>query len=334
MIKDSYPKYYADVCDIMEPEYSDYENYEVPFSDQGSYELIRKIGRGKYSDVYEGINSENDNYIVIKVLKPVKKSKIRREIKILDTLRGGPNIVKLIDVVRDHESKTPALIMEYVDTGELNFRDLYKSFTVPDIKYYIYEILKGLDYCHSKGVMHRDIKPHNIMIDHKKKKLRIIDWGLAEFYHKGQEYNVRVASRYFKGPELLVGYHKYDYSLDMWSLGWMFAGIIFEREPFFKGDDNNDQLVKIVKVLGSEKFNEYVNKYKIELDPVFEGKLGGIKEKPWSYFVKKANNPIMTTDDAVDLLDNMLQFDHAKRILPRDAMNHAYFKDLKERNKE
>jgi casein kinase II subunit alpha len=57
------------------------------------------------------------------------------------------------------------------------------------------------------------------MIDHKKKKLRIIDWGLAEYYIQGEEYNVRVASRYFKGPELLVGYRTYDYSLDMWSLG-------------------------------------------------------------------------------------------------------------------
>lgn len=329
MSKDSYPKYYADVWDQMDPEYSDYENYEVPFSEQDSYELIRKIGRGKYSDVYEGVNSENDNYIVIKVLKPVKKSKIRREIKILDTLKNGPNIVKLIDVVRDHESKTPALIMEYVDTGELNFRDLYKSFKPIDIKYYIYEILKGLDYWHSKGVMHRDIKPHNIMIDHKKKKLRIIDWGLAEFYHKGQEYNVRVASRYFKGPELLVGYHKYDYSLDMWSLGWMFAGIIFEREPFFKGDDNNDQLVKIVKIIGSDKFEDYINTYNIQLDPVFDGRLVGHKERPWGYFVKKSPNPELTTEDAVDLLERMLQLDHAKRILPKDAMKHPYFDELK-----
>ncbi len=165
------------------------------------------------------MNSENDNYIVIKILKPVKKTKIRREIKILDTLRDGPNIIKLIDVVRDQESKTPALIMEYVDTGDMNFRELYSKFTDLDVRYYMHEILKGLDYCHSMGVMHRDIKPHNVMIDHQKKKLRIIDWGLAEFYHKGQEYNVRVASRYFKGPELLVGYHYYDYSLDMWSLG-------------------------------------------------------------------------------------------------------------------
>ena len=102
----------------------------------------------------------------------------------------------------------------------------------------MYEILKALDFCHSKGIIHRDVKPHNIMIDHSKRKLRLIDWGLAEFYFPGKDYNVRVASRffysyyyldgrYFKGPELLVDYNYYDYSLDMWSLGCMFAGIVF-----------------------------------------------------------------------------------------------------------
>ena len=96
----------------------------------------------------------------------VKKTKIRREIKILQTLRGGINIINLIDVVRDPMTKTPALIMEYVDTGDVDFRTLYKSFTDFDIRYYMYEILKALDFCHSKGIMHRDVKPHNIMIDH------------------------------------------------------------------------------------------------------------------------------------------------------------------------
>ena len=86
--------------------------------------------------------------------------------------------------------------------------------------------------------MHRDVKPHNVMIDHKKRKLRLIDWGLAEFYHQEQEYNVRVASRYFKGPELLVDMQDYDYSLDLWSLGCMFAGMVVFFCFFFQAFAN------------------------------------------------------------------------------------------------
>ena len=74
--------------------------------------------------------------------------------------------------------------------------------------------------------MHRDIKPQNILIDPERRSLKVIDLGLAEFYFPGKNYNVRVASRYFKGPELLLGYEYYDYSLDMWSLGALFAGIV------------------------------------------------------------------------------------------------------------
>src|SRR5271154_3478849 len=80
--------------------------------------------------------------------------------------------------------------------------------------------------------MHRDVKPHNVMIDHNKRELRLIDWGLAEFYHPKTEYNVRVASRYFKGPELLVDFQEYDYSLDMWSYGCMFASMVNDLLSF------------------------------------------------------------------------------------------------------
>jgi len=74
--------------------------------------------------------------------------------------------------------------------------------------------------------MHRDVKPQNIIVNHETRVLKLIDWGLAEFYHVNKDYNVRVASRYFKGPELLVDDVYYNYSLDIWSTGAMFAGIV------------------------------------------------------------------------------------------------------------
>jgi len=117
----------------------------------------------------------------------VKKKKIKREIKILQNLSGGPNVVALLDVVRDSQSKTPSLIFEYVNNTD--FRSLYPKFVDYDVRYYIFELLKvnwmtsrilcemtnvlrqALDFCHSKGIMHRDVKPHNVMIDHEKRKV-------------------------------------------------------------------------------------------------------------------------------------------------------------------
>ncbi|CAI0430424.1 unnamed protein product, partial [Linum tenue] len=242
------------------------------YREQDDYEVVRKVGRGKYSEVFEGVHCTDNEKCIIKILKPVKKKKIKREIKILQNLCGGPNIVKLLDIVRDQQSKTPSLIFEYVNNTD--FKVLYPTLQDYDIRYYIYELLKALDYCHSQGIMHRDVKPHNVMIDHEQKKLRLIDWGLAEFYHPGKEYNVRVASRYFKGPELLVDLQDYDYSLDLWSLGCMFAGMIFRKEPFFYGHDNYDQLVKIAKILGTDELNAYLSKYRIDIDPHLSALVG------------------------------------------------------------
>ena len=230
---------------------------------QDHYEVIRKVGRGKYSEVFEGVNVSNNTKCIIKILKPVKNKKvgcramhvslrcflqlaarsseccsarvrfcrhalpsrppfyyleciehahatlthsvdttsfvtvqIKREIKILQNLFGGPNVIKLLDVVRDQQSKTPSLIFEHV--ANTDFKVLYPTFKDRDVRFYMFQLLRALDYAHSRGVMHRDVKPHNIMIDHGKQQLRLIDWGLAEFYFPEREYNTRVASRYFK----------------------------------------------------------------------------------------------------------------------------------------
>uniref|UniRef100_A0A8C6CS90 non-specific serine/threonine protein kinase n=1 Tax=Moschus moschiferus TaxID=68415 RepID=A0A8C6CS90_MOSMO len=284
---------YAEVNSLRSREYWDYEAHVPSWGNQDDYQLVRKLGRGKYSEVFEAINITTNERVVVKILKPVKKKKIKREVKILENLPGGTNIIKLIDTVKDPVSKTPALVFEYINNTD--FKQLYQILTDFDIRFYMYELLK----------------------------LRLIDWGLAEFYHPAQEYNVRVASRYFKGPELLVDYQMYDYSLDMWSLGCMLASMIFRKEPFSHGQDNYDQLVRIAKVLGTDELYGYLKKYHTDLDPHFNGVLGQHSRKRWENFIHSENRHLVSPE-ALDLLDKILRYDHQQRLTAKEAMEHPY----------
>ena len=173
----SLAKRYAQVNAQLPKEYSDYDQLSLSWNPQDNYQIIKKVGRGKYSEVFLGINSLSQTNCIIKVLKPIKKKKIKREVKILQnlsgtfvfSLQGGTNIIQLLDIVRDPQSKTPALIFEHVNNQD--FKTLYPTFSDFDIRFYIYELLKALDYCHSRGIMHRDVKPHNVMIDHEKRQV-------------------------------------------------------------------------------------------------------------------------------------------------------------------
>lgn len=318
----SVSRVYADVNDQRPEEYWNYEKLRIVWGQQDNYEIVKKVGRGKYSEVFQGVVVSTGAPCIIKVLKPVKPSKIFREIKVLQDLAGGPNIVRYYDIVKDPQTETPCLVQEYVNNQD--FKTLYPTLSDHDVRYYLYQMLIALDYAHSNGIMHRDVKPHNVMIDPVKKQLRLIDWGLAEFYHKGMEYNVRVASRYFKGPELLVNLQDYDYSLDMWSLGCVVAGLIFRKEPFFRGRDNKDQLVKIIKVLGTEEFLKYIRLYEISIDSRYLAQLGECPRKPWTSFVTPECRHLCSTE-AIDFLDKLLVFDHQKRLTAKEAMAHPYF---------
>lgn len=355
MVK-SVARVYANYNKDMPSSYWDYEHVKINWGNLAYYEILRKVGRGKYSEAFEGINigtlamnanggsntngegaaaaapgpaaaPEHTETCVIKVLKPVRKKKIKREIKILQNLAGGTNVITLLDVVRDQTSKTPSLIFEYINN--VDFRILYPKFTNYDIKYYMFELLKALDFCHSKGIMHRDVKPHNIMIDHPNRKLRLIDWGLAEFYHPEIEYNVRVASRCYKGPELLVDFQMYDYSLDLWSLGAVLAAMVFKIDPFFHGSSNTNQLIKIAQVLGSAGLYDYLDKYDTPLPPEYDNIMGAYVRQPWSSFISKGNEQY-ATPLAIDFIDKLLRYDHAERLTAQESMAHPYFDEVRE----
>jgi len=321
------PKCYATVCDDKPKNYSDYEHFKISWGNPEYYEVIKKVGRGRYSEVFDSINTANNQRCIIKILKPIRKEKIKREVKILQILYGGPNIITLYDVIKDFSTNTPCLVFEA--SNNVEFRDLYSTLTDFDVRYYIYGILRALDYCHSKGIMHRDIKPQNLIVNPVAKSIKVADWGLAEFYHQGVEYNVRVASRYYKGPELLTDDTFYDYSLDIWSVGCTLAEIIFNKVPFFKGKDNLDQLMKIAKVLGTQDLNNYIEKYKLKIDPQYNKILGNYPKVPFSEFVNSTNGKL-ANPEAVDLVDKMLVYDKAKRPTAKEAMSHSYFTPVKE----
>lgn len=326
-------------------------------------EVLNKIGKGRYSDVYKAVDVATDKDYVIKFLKPIRRKRIFREILILNNLNLKNPYVKVnkfIDVNFNYYNQDAALVRKYymkehngkdnvilLDHYEISNSDQYKlifesavdcnfrnlNFTKMKLKKYTWELLKGLDYIHSMGIMHRDIKPYNVCYDYENDKLKIIDFGLAEFYYPLAEHNVRVASRVYKSPELLVNYKKYDYSLDLWSLGCILAALVFQKDPFFHGKDNNDQLLKIIKILGTDDLFSYMEKYGIRL----QGEIKQMVEdfpyypkKSWRKLAVEKCNKELFDSEFVDFIDGLLCYDHQIRLTAREAMMMSWLDAVRE----
>ena len=375
------------------------------------YEVLQQLGKGKYGEVFEGVDLEaasggrggggggsggdDGGRCVVKIMRPVKEQRLKREIKILRHVRGGPNIISLSDLVRDPDTKTPCFVFEMVDAVPL--RELQGLVSDLDVRHYMLQLLRALDFTHARGIMHRDVKPANVLIDHSRRQLKLIDWGLADFYFPGKEYPVRVvsasflffssarigpecigfgvsgskqgglltdtsthqhqhpganlkqpphpfkqhqqqttpslllpppltnqATRFYKGPELLLDIRDYDYSLDIWGVGCMLAAFLFKRQVFFRGEDEFDQLVRIAKVLGSEELYRYAEKYGVEVDPALVQAVGYRPRQPWRKFVTDDNRHLVTPE-ALDLLGRLLTYDHQARPTAAEAIAHPYF---------
>lgn len=194
-----------------------------PLSEQQHYEITGRLGRGKYSLVFEGVDVRNKQKVAIKALKPIRKERIKREFFMLSSLSHA-NIAQLRDVVRDPLTKTASFVLELAPSED--FKLAFPKFSYEDIRNYTRELFRTLDYLHSSGVMHRDVKPQNVLFDRQHKSFKLIDFSLAELYYPEREYSTRVSSLYYKAPELLLGNVFYDYRVDVWSAGVILAGLV------------------------------------------------------------------------------------------------------------
>ena len=295
------PREYIDVNKGFE---LDINNITLESESTNNWKVYQRIGRGKYSEVFEGKHTKTNEIACVKILRPTLPKLLKLEIYVLQLLKNGPNIIQLLNTLHDERSNLWCLVFELLHCKELE--KLIKVLTKNDIKYYMYEILIAINYAHSKGILHRDIKPANILIDNKNKKVRLIDWGLAAFYYPNQSYTVRVCTPSFKAPELLLEHKKYHYAVDIWAFGCMFAALIFQKKYMFQASNFGELLKKITQCLGTQKLNEMIKKYKIN-PPDFVNKFDTYQKKDWKEFISdKPGKDKFVDDVAIDLISKLL----------------------------
>ncbi|KAL0326416.1 UNVERIFIED_CONTAM: putative serine/threonine-protein kinase [Sesamum radiatum] len=232
-----------------------------------SYEKVNKIGQGTYSSVYMARDLTNDKTVAMKKVRFVKMDPesvrfMAREICILRRL-DHPNVMKLDAIVTSRVSGSLYLVFDYM---EHDLAGLLASprvkFTEPQIKCYMKQILSGLEHCHNRGVLHRDIKGSNLLVDNNG-ILKIGDFGLATTFEPGQNQPLtsRVVTLWYRAPELLLGATEYGPAIDLWSTGCILAEL-FAGKPIMPGRTEVEQMHKIFKLCGSPT-DEYWKKTKL-----------------------------------------------------------------------
>ncbi|KAK1432892.1 hypothetical protein QVD17_09794 [Tagetes erecta] len=286
-----------------------------------SFERLEKIGQGSYSSVYKARHTKSGRFFALKKvrfhnLKPDSVKFMAREITILRTL-NHPNIMKLEGLITSKLSCNIYFVFEYMEhdlSGLLSCPDI--KFDDSQIKCYMRQLLKGVEHCHSLGVLHRDIKTANILVN-SEGILKIGDFGLAKFHGPEcrESLTSHVVTLWYRPPELLLGCTNYGTYVDLWSVGCVFAELCFGR-PILKGRTEVEQLHKILKLCGTPP-DDYWNKSKLPLATMF---------KPHhSYQTSLRETCKELPETAVDLIQTLLSVEPCKRGTATSALKSEYF---------
>ncbi|MBN3300703.1 CDK17 kinase, partial [Amia calva] len=301
---------------------------EIGFGKLETYIKLDKLGEGTYATVYKGRSKLTDNLVALKEIRLEHEEGAPctaiREVSLLKDLKHA-NIVTLHDII--HTDKCLTLVFEYLERDLKQYMDdCGNIMSVYNVKIFLFQLLRGLCYCHRRKVLHRDLKPQNLLINDRG-ELKLADFGLARAKSvPTKTYSNEVVTLWYRPPDVLLGTTEYSTPIDMWGVGCIFYEMVTGR-PLFPGSTVEDELHLIFRILGtpteetwtgistSEEFKSY-NFPRYHAEPL-------VNHAP-----RHASDWI--DSDGLDLLSKLLQFEAKKRVTAEEALRHPYFRSLGE----
>jgi len=296
------------------------------------YQKVEKIGEGTYGVVYKARNRLTGDLVALKKIRLEAEdegipSTAIREISILKELQH-PNIVRLHDVI--HTERKLTLVFEYLDLDLKKYLDvLDHPLPHEDIKVLLYQLLAGVAFCHDRRVLHRDLKPQNLLINKDALELKLADFGLARaFGIPVRSYTHEVVTLWYRAPDVLMGSRKYSTPVDLWSVGCIFGEMASGR-PLFPGTSDADQLLRIFNTLGTPDENSWPSMVDL---PEYKAENFTTKADPQPLH-KLLGNPCPLDEQGLQLLTQLLKYDPARRITAKNALKDTFFDSVPEQRK-
>ncbi|KAK9173945.1 Mitogen-activated protein kinase [Cryptosporidium meleagridis] len=331
------------------------------------YELVKKLGKGAYGIVWKSIDRRTGEVVAVKKIfdafqNSTDAQRTFREIMILTELSGHENIVNLLNVLRADNDRDVYLVFDYMET---DLHAVIRANILEPVhkQYVVYQLIKVIKYLHSGGLLHRDMKPSNILLN-AECHVKVADFGLSRSFvnirritnniplsinEKTENFDDEqpiltdyVATRWYRAPEILLGSTKYTKGIDMWSLGCILGEILCGK-PIFPGSSTMNQLERIIGVIDFPS-NEDVESIQ---SPFAKTMIESLKEKveirqsnkkdifsKWKNLLLKINPKADCNEEALDLLDKLLQFNPNKRISANDALKHPFVSIFHNPNEE